>query len=152
MLPCLTLSIIRYVSGVKWSNPRKGVAPSPILRCSSYWKGSLLITLDYGRKLCSIDIVAVTLLQWACCKNLIRQSFEVISILGNFSLLAIRHIHTSEIFVTLFVVHSSWIILTIKLIRLLFWIFKIFTVGIQTHSSWNPFFFVVLFMVVLGLF
>ena len=26
--PCLTLSIIRYVSRVKWSNPRKGVAPS----------------------------------------------------------------------------------------------------------------------------
>ena len=27
--PCLTLSIIRYESRVKWSNPRKGVAPSP---------------------------------------------------------------------------------------------------------------------------
>ena len=26
--PCLTLSIIRYVSRVKWSNPVKGVAPS----------------------------------------------------------------------------------------------------------------------------
>ena len=25
---------------VKWSNPRKGVAPSPTPRCSSYWKGS----------------------------------------------------------------------------------------------------------------
>ena len=29
ILPCLTLSIIRYVSRVKWSNPGKGVAPSP---------------------------------------------------------------------------------------------------------------------------
>ena len=29
MPPCLTLSIIRYVSRVKWSNPGKGVAPSP---------------------------------------------------------------------------------------------------------------------------
>ena len=27
---CLTLSNIRYVSRVKWSNPGKGVAPSPI--------------------------------------------------------------------------------------------------------------------------
>ena len=25
--PCLTLSIIRYVSSVKWNNPGKGVAP-----------------------------------------------------------------------------------------------------------------------------
>ena len=32
-----------YVSRVKWSNPGKGVAPSPTLRCSSYWKGSLLV-------------------------------------------------------------------------------------------------------------
>ena len=29
MPPCLTLSNIRYVSRVKWSNPGKGVAPSP---------------------------------------------------------------------------------------------------------------------------
>ena len=43
--PCLTLSNIRYVSRVKWSNPRKGVVPSPTPRCSSYWKGSLLYYL-----------------------------------------------------------------------------------------------------------
>ena len=49
--PCLTLSIIRYVSRVKWSNPGKGVAPSPTPRCSSYWKGSLLVVLDYSRQL-----------------------------------------------------------------------------------------------------
>ena len=36
---------------VKWSNPEKGVAPSPTSRCCSYWKGSLLVTLDYGRQL-----------------------------------------------------------------------------------------------------
>ena len=33
---CLTLSIIRYVSRVKWSNPGKGVALSITVRCSSY--------------------------------------------------------------------------------------------------------------------
>ena len=49
--PCLTLSIIRYVSRVKWNNPGKGVAPSPTPQCSSYWKGSFRVTLDYGRKL-----------------------------------------------------------------------------------------------------
>ena len=51
MPPCLTLCNIKYVSRVKWSNPRKGVAPSPTSRCSSYWKGSLLVALDYGRQL-----------------------------------------------------------------------------------------------------
>ena len=48
ILPCLTRSNIRYVSRVKWSNPRKGVAPSPTTRCR---KGSLLVALDYGRQL-----------------------------------------------------------------------------------------------------
>ena len=33
--PCLTFSILRYVSRVKWSNQGKGVAPSPTPRCSS---------------------------------------------------------------------------------------------------------------------
>ena len=50
MPPCLTLSIIRYGSRVKCSNPGKGVAPSPTLWCSSHRKGNLWITLDYGRQ------------------------------------------------------------------------------------------------------
>ena len=49
--PCLTLSNIKCVSMVKWSNPGKGVTPSPTSRCSSYWKGSLLVALNYGRQL-----------------------------------------------------------------------------------------------------
>ena len=49
--PCLTLSNIRYVSRVKWSNPGKGVAPSPTPRCSSYWKGCFLVAFEYGRQL-----------------------------------------------------------------------------------------------------
>ena len=49
--PCLTLSIIRYVSRVKWNNPGKRVASSPTPRCSSYWKGSLRIALDYSHQL-----------------------------------------------------------------------------------------------------
>ena len=36
---------------VKGSNPGKGVAPSPTPWCSSYWKGSLLVALDYGHQL-----------------------------------------------------------------------------------------------------
>ena len=34
--PCLTLSIMRYVSRVKWSNAGEGVAPSPTPLCSSF--------------------------------------------------------------------------------------------------------------------
>ena len=51
MLPCLTLSIIRYGSRVKWSNLEKGVAPSPTPWCCNYRKGSLWVILDYGRQL-----------------------------------------------------------------------------------------------------
>ena len=40
MPPCLTLSIIKYGSRVKWSNPGNRVAPSSIPQCSSYWKGA----------------------------------------------------------------------------------------------------------------
>ena len=49
--PCLTLSNIRYVSRVKWSNSGKGVAPSLTSRCSSYWKENLLVALNNGRQL-----------------------------------------------------------------------------------------------------
>ena len=38
MPPCLTLSNIRYISRVKWSNPGKGVAPSPTPWTGSNWK------------------------------------------------------------------------------------------------------------------
>ena len=31
-----------------WSNPGKGVVPSLTPWCSSYWKGSLQVTLNYG--------------------------------------------------------------------------------------------------------
>ena len=49
--PCLTLSNIRYVSRVKWNNPGKRVAPSPKPWCRSYWKGSLLVTIDSAHQL-----------------------------------------------------------------------------------------------------
>ena len=51
MPPCLTLSIMRYGSRVKWINSGKGVAPSPTSWCSSNRKGSLLVTLDNVRQL-----------------------------------------------------------------------------------------------------
>ena len=47
---CLTLSIIRYGSRVKWSNPGEGVAPSPTPWCSSHQKGGLQVTLDYNHR------------------------------------------------------------------------------------------------------
>ena len=48
---CLTFSMIRYVSRVKWNNSGKRVALSSTPRCSSYWKGSLQVALAYGRQL-----------------------------------------------------------------------------------------------------
>ena len=35
----------------KVGNPEKGVAPSPTSWCSSCWKGSLWVSLNYGRQL-----------------------------------------------------------------------------------------------------
>ena len=49
--PFLTLSNIKCISRVKWSNPGKGVAPSPTPRRCSYWKGSLRVALDNGHQL-----------------------------------------------------------------------------------------------------
>ena len=46
MPPCLTLSILRYGSRVKRSNPEKGVASSPTPWSSSYRKGNLRVTVD----------------------------------------------------------------------------------------------------------
>ena len=51
ILDTYLLSITRYVSRVKWCNLGKGVSPSCTPRCSSYWKGSLRVALDYGRQL-----------------------------------------------------------------------------------------------------
>ena len=51
MPPCLTFSIIRYGSRVKWSNARKEVAPFPTAWCSSYWKGILWVDLDNSHQL-----------------------------------------------------------------------------------------------------
>ena len=75
--PCLTLSNIKYVSRVKWINQGKGVAPCPTLRCSSYWKGSLRVTLDYG---CQFYFtVSLTLYQCHCqsCVNEVEHNIEL---------------------------------------------------------------------------
>ena len=41
----------------KVEQSREGVAPSPTPWCSSYWKWSLRVTIDYGRQL---DLLSVT--------------------------------------------------------------------------------------------
>ena len=61
---CLTLSIIRYGSRVKWSNPGNGAVPSPIPWYSSYWKGSLRVTLNYGRQLYFTYIYIYMICKW----------------------------------------------------------------------------------------
>ena len=61
--PCLTLSIIRYRSRVKWSNPGLGLVPSPTPWCSSYQKGSFQITLDYSCQLYLLTIYMYVLMR-----------------------------------------------------------------------------------------
>ena len=51
MPPCWTPRIISYGSKIKWSNPEKGLVPSLTPWCSSYRKGSIQLSLDYGRQL-----------------------------------------------------------------------------------------------------
>ena len=51
MLPCLAVSIIRFGSRVKWSNPGRGVASFPTPRCPRYWKGNLQVTLNHSHQL-----------------------------------------------------------------------------------------------------
>ena len=63
---CWTLSNIRYVSRVKRSNPGKGIAPSPTPRCSSYWKGNLLVALDYG---CQLYFILLSKICTTTCSN-----------------------------------------------------------------------------------
>ena len=58
--PYLTLSIIRYISRVKWSNPRKGVVPFPTPWCCSYWKGRLQVALDYCHQLDLLILFNIT--------------------------------------------------------------------------------------------
>ena len=68
MPPCLTFSIIRYESRVKWSNPGKRVAPSPTPRCCSYRKGRLaghprlrLLTTTYVYQAILVCIISIYL-------------------------------------------------------------------------------------------
>ena len=68
--PCLTLSIIRYGSRPKWSNPGKGVALFPTPRYSSYWKGSLRVTLDYSRQLYLLIITLIVYLEESYARNI----------------------------------------------------------------------------------
>ena len=49
--PCLTDSMIRYISRVKWNNPGKRVVPFPKSQLSSYWTKSIRVILDYGHQL-----------------------------------------------------------------------------------------------------
>ena len=41
----------KVLSRVKWGNLGRRVAPSSTPQCSSYWKWSFLLALDYGRQL-----------------------------------------------------------------------------------------------------
>ena len=98
---CLALSIIKYRSRVKWSDTGNGVVPSPTPRCSSYWKGSLRVTLDKCLRLYFIYIkkdLALSNLQWLICyktkpnsnSNLTSEDLENVE---NLSLLLLQGSH-----------------------------------------------------------
>ena len=61
MPPC----IIRYLSRIKRSNSRKGVAPSPTTRCSRFWKGGLRVAIDYGCQLYLFLLLYTYIRGWA---------------------------------------------------------------------------------------
>ena len=76
---------------VKWSNPGKGVAPSPISRCSSYWKESLLVALDFSHQdvpdeswmnsdeSLSVDLSNTTWAQWGLINKLSGNAFDAVT-------------------------------------------------------------------------
>ena len=81
--PCLTLSIIRYGSRVKWNNPGKSLAPSRTPWCSSYRKRSLRVTLDYGHQLYFFaNYFEISLWQTYLQINITRKTFMPLSILA----------------------------------------------------------------------
>ena len=51
VLDASLLNTQHYKIWIKWRNPGKGVVLFPTPWCSSYQKGSLRVTLDYGRQL-----------------------------------------------------------------------------------------------------
>ena len=60
----------------KVKQSREGVAPSPTPWCSSYRKGSLRVTLDYGRQLIMFLVVLNVFVKiWMC---LIKKSIKSI--------------------------------------------------------------------------
>ena len=67
MTPCLTLSNIRYISRVKWSNPGKEVAPSLNLGVVAIEKGAFMPTSTEG------DNFTFTIVTW--CKISVSKSF-----------------------------------------------------------------------------
>ena len=84
MPPCLKLSIIRYGSRVKWSNPGKGVAPFPTPWCSSYRIGSLRVTLDYGRQKILSTFEHVNMLEPGMLIFMGRKAFSLLRILPKY--------------------------------------------------------------------
>ena len=75
------LNTQHYKGRVKWRIPGKGVVPSPTPWCSSYRKGSLRVTLDYGRQLYFISLKNDFWCKFLCCAILILENSVVV--LGN---------------------------------------------------------------------
>ena len=73
--PCLTFSIIRYVSGVKGSNPDKGGAPLLHVGLMVIWKGSIRVALDYRHQV-YFYIYIYMILSLSTCQRTRQNVFE----------------------------------------------------------------------------
>ena len=64
--PCLTISIIKYISRVKWNNPGKVIAPTLTPWCSSYVKRGFQVALNYSCQLYEVHTISFqTFFIWA---------------------------------------------------------------------------------------
>ena len=113
MPPCLTLSIIRYGSRVKWSNPGKGVAPSPTPWCSKLskrepsghprlWSPTLLHIVYNFHMTCSNSSFSLTMVMptshfsafpWLCC--LLPIGYSVLWAYTSTTITEFNHAHRS---------------------------------------------------------
>ena len=90
----------KVISRVKWRYPRKRGAPSPSPWCSSYWKGSLLVALDFGLQLYNLLYIYIYILVCVCvCMcvwngNSCKESSKIIWIYTHTYTHTLTHIYT----------------------------------------------------------
>ena len=78
----------------KVEQSREGVAPSPTPWCSSYRKGSLRVTLDYGRQLYLLYMILAALLEPHVTPKLLTINHNQVQVLSILVLLRASRTHS----------------------------------------------------------